>query len=84
MYYLYILQSTVDDSFYIGSTSNIDKRLDKHNKGYSRYTKSKRPWKVMYSETYETLSETRKREYYLKSLKSKSAIEKLISDGPIV
>ncbi len=84
MYCMYILQREVDNSFYIGSTDNIDKRIDKHNKGYSRYTKSKRPWKLVYNEIYNTLSEARKREYYLKSLKSRTAIEKLIKIGPIV
>lgn len=80
----YILQSDKDGSYYIGSTENVDKRLIKHNKGYSRYTKSKRPWKLIYKEEYQTLSEAKKREYYLKSLKSKIAIEKLIKSGAIV
>jgi len=80
---MYILQSQSNNSYYIGSTNNVIERLSRHNKGYSRYTKSKRPWKLVYKEEYNTLSEAKKREYYLKSLKSRSEIEKLIS-GPIV
>jgi len=58
--------------------------LIKHNKGYSRYTKSKRPWRLAHKEDYKTLSEAKKREHYIKSLKSKIAIEKLIRRAAIV
>lgn len=84
MFVAYILKSEKDGSYYIGSTENIESRIIKHNNGYSKYTKAKRPWKLVYNEKYTTLSEARKREYYLKSLKSKIAIEKLIINGPIV
>ncbi|MBP9815571.1 MAG: GIY-YIG nuclease family protein [Candidatus Levybacteria bacterium] len=79
MYFVYLLKSHKDGSFYIGSTGSIEVRLDKHNKGYSKYTKSKRPWTLIHKKEYATISEARKREYYLKSLKSKIAIEKLIT-----
>ena len=75
---MYILQSEKDKSYYVGSTDNLEKRVEKHNKGYSRYTKPKRPWRLAYKEEFQTLSEARKREYYLKNLKSKIALEKLI------
>lgn len=84
MFFVYVLKSEQDSSYYIGSTNNISSRLLKHNKGYSRYTKTRVPWKLVYKEEYETLSEARKREFYLKSLKSRIAIEKLIIYGPIV
>ena len=74
----YILQSEKDNRFYIGSTGDVGKRVVKHNKGYSRYTKGKGPFKLAYKEDYETLSGAKKRECYLKSLKSRIAIEKLI------
>ena len=75
----YILKSDKDGSYYVGSTDDAEERLKIHNKGYSRYTKTKRPWSLVYKEEYSTLSEAKKREYYIKSLKSKKAIEKLIS-----
>ena len=84
MFAMYILQSQKDISYYIGSTSNMEKRLIKHNRGGSRYTKSKIPWVIAYKEMYNTISEAKKREYYIKSLKSKIAIAKLINNGPIV
>ena len=50
MFYTYILQSSKDNSYYIGSTIDIIKRVEKHNKGYSQYTKTKRPWDLVYKE----------------------------------
>ena len=83
MYYTYVLQSEKDGSYYIGSTNNIEARLKKHNSGGSKYTKSKLTCKLVYKEECQSLSEARKREYYLKSLKSRKYIEKLIK-GAIV
>lgn len=83
MYFVYVLKSLKDNKYYIGSTSNLDKRLVRHNKGWSRYTKNKGPFEVAYKEEYITLSETKKREHYVKSLKSKRVIEKLIN-GAVV
>lgn len=84
MFSIYILRSEIDKSYYIGSTKNIESRIIRHNKGYSRYTKTKRPWILVYNEEYKTLSEAKAKEYYLKSLKSKVSIEKLINNGPVV
>ncbi|MBU0711762.1 GIY-YIG nuclease family protein, partial [bacterium] len=49
-YFTYILQSGLDQSFYIGYTANIKKRLEEHNNGESRYTKRKIPWKLVHLE----------------------------------
>ncbi len=84
MFSTYILQSEIDGSYYIGSTENIESRIIRHNKGYSGYTKTKRPWVLVYNEEYKTLSEAKAREYYLKSLKSRVSIQKLINNGPVV
>ena len=83
MFTVYVLKSEKDGKYYIGITNDLEKRLIRHNKGYSRYTKNKGPFKAVYKEEYGTNSEARRRELYLKSLKSKLAIEKLIN-GAIV
>src|SRR6056297_730190 len=80
-YYVYILQSLKDKKFYIGSTSDIDKRLSYHNKGKNRSTKYRAPFILVYLEEYTSKSEAMKREYYLKSpkgfLEKKGIIENL-------
>ena len=84
MYYVYILKFLKDNTFYIGCTEYINRRVNEHNKGLSKYTK--KPWIIVYSEKFDTLANAIKREYYLKSLKSRKAIEKLIAamNGAIV
>ena len=84
MFFTYVLQSKKDNSYYIGSTNNIENRLKNHNSGRSRYTKNKLPYIIVYKEDFASLAEARKREYYLKSLKSRKYIEKLIKNAAIV
>ena len=66
-YYLYILECS-DKTFYTGITTNLERRVDEHNsspKG-AKYTRSRRPVTLLYSEKYETRSEASKREYFIK------------------
>ncbi|WP_407944218.1 GIY-YIG nuclease family protein [Marinifilum fragile] len=81
MYYVYILQSQQDQSYYIGYTSNIEIRLTYHNQGRSRYTRKKIPWLLMYSEKYNSKREALIREKFLKNQKSRVLIEELISSS---
>ena len=78
MFYCYILKSEINNSYYVGSTSNLKVRLDYHNKGRSKYTRTKRPWKLLYYEEFSTLSLARQREKQVKSWKSREAVERLI------
>ena len=68
-YFVYILKSLKDKKFYIGFTKNINQRLEQHNSGKVKSTKSRRPFLVVYKETYKTQSEALKREKYLKVTK---------------
>jgi len=77
MFYFYILHSINTGRYYIGSCEDIHKRLLRHNKGLVISTKFYLPWKIVYTEKYNTLSEARKREYQVKGWKKRSAIEKL-------
>ena len=54
MYYTYIIQSQKNGRFYIGSCHDIDVRIERHNAGATPSTKSGRPWKLVYSESYGT------------------------------
>ena len=77
-YYLYIIQSDKDGSFYIGTTQNLDARILRHNQGRSKYTRTKRPWKLVFYEEHPNRSSAMKREYAIKRRKSKDYIAKLI------
>lgn len=82
MFYLYILQSRKDKSYYIGTTSNLTNRVNEHNFGNTNYTKLKRPWILLYSEKYPTRGLAVLREKQLKRLKSRFVLEKIIGEGP--
>ncbi|UCE80183.1 MAG: GIY-YIG nuclease family protein [Nitrospiraceae bacterium] len=48
--------------------------MKRHKQGRSKYTKPKRPWKLLYSEYFETRKEAVARESKLKSLKRKDLL----------
>ena len=77
-HYVYILHSKLLDRYYIGSTQDITKRLEKHLSNHKGYTSRAKDWLVVYSESYLTKSEALLRERKIKSWKSKKMIEKLI------
>ena len=77
-YHVYRLHSKLLDRYYIGSTQDITKRLEKHLSNHKGYTSRAKDWLVVYSESYLTKSEALLRERKIKSWKSKKMIEKLI------
>ena len=77
-YFVYILQSLKDETYYIGSTQDLNSRIERHNQGRVSYTKPRRPWKLVYSEEHQDRSSAAKREYEIKKRKSREFIEILI------
>ncbi len=78
MHHVYILYSESLDRYYVGSTSDLEARLIRHNNGESRYTKSGIPWSIVYSEEFSSRSEAMSREHQIKKWKSRKMIVKLI------
>ena len=70
IYYVYVLKSIEKSRFYIGHTSNLERRISEHNAGKTRSTKAYKPWKLVYFEKFESKSEAYKREMEIKSYKS--------------
>ncbi|MCK5655459.1 MAG: GIY-YIG nuclease family protein [Candidatus Aureabacteria bacterium] len=75
MFYVYILKSEKDGSYYIGQTKDLGKRIKCHNLGYSKFTKAKRPWKLAYKQCFNTRSEAVTRELALKRKKNKNILD---------
>jgi putative endonuclease len=72
---LYILQCN-DGSLYTGITTDLQKRLKRHNQGCAaKYTRPRRPVKLVYSEVLGTESLARKREAEIKKLSRQSKLE---------
>lgn len=80
MYYVYIVK-TKDNTLYTGYTNNLDRRISQHNSGKgAKYTRSRRPVKLVYYESYETKSEAMKREVEIKKM-SRTEKLKLVERG---
>lgn len=78
IYKVYILESEQNNKYYIGVTSDLERRIKEHNSGYSKSTCAYRPWKIVRTEKFTNIYEAYNREKYLKSLKKRSYIEKII------
>ena len=65
-WFVYLLQCS-DNSFYCGITPNLEKRIKAHNEGRgAKYTRSRRPVTLLYSEEWPDRSSASKREYEIK------------------
>ena len=67
MYYLYILQCA-DGTYYTGITSNLERRLDAHQRGADprAYTSHRRPVKLVWAQTFESKDAAFQREQQIK------------------
>ena len=81
MAFLYILQSDSTGQYYIGSTTDLKRRLHEHLRGQTPSTRGRGPWRLVYQEEFPTLSAARKRERQIKSWKSHRSVSDLIGSG---
>ncbi len=75
MYFVYILQC-VDDTLYTGITTDLERRMEEHNFSSlgARYTKSRRPVRLVYSSMFPDRSAACKEEVRIKKLSRKEKI----------
>ncbi len=66
MHYVYVLCSRNNKWIYIGCTDDLKNRFKQHEKGEVFSTKSHRPLKLVYYESYANKADARSREYKLK------------------
>ena len=77
--FCYIVEC-VDGTFYTGWTTNLERRVATHNAGGgSRYTRLRRPVKLVYFESLPNRAEAMRREIQIKHM-SRSAKQKHISN----
>ena len=81
MFTVYVLQSVNFNKIYIGFTSDIENRIIAHNHSANKgWTKSFKPWKVIYTEHFETKAKAMNREKQLKTGKGREFIHKIIDN----
>ena len=75
MYYLYIVKCA-DKSLYTGITVDLLRRMKEHNSSRrgAKYTRSRRPVKLVYSKKFRNRSQAAKAEYRIKQLTKKEKI----------
>ncbi|MFC1709327.1 GIY-YIG nuclease family protein [Candidatus Omnitrophota bacterium] len=75
MYYVYVLQSKKDKDFYTGFTSDLNRRIEEHNKGHQVSTKHRVPLELIYYEWCLSKEDVLSREKYLKSGRGKKYLK---------
>jgi putative endonuclease len=80
MFYTYVLESVKSKGLYIGSTTDIIKRLKEHNQGLNSSTKSARPWKIIYCEVCLNEKDVKRRENYFKTTQGKRLLKRRIKE----
>ena len=69
---VYIIYSASHDVYYKGMTNDLEKRINDHNQGFSKYTKNKGPWELVFYRSFvnkkqalqfETMLKRQKRKY---------------------
>jgi putative endonuclease len=77
-FFVYVLRSEKTGRRYVGSCEDVAWRLERHNRGHSKSTRSGVPWKLLHSETFETRSEAVKRELYFKTGAGRDELSRIL------
>lgn len=81
--YTYIVECA-DGTLYTGWTNQLDQRIRSHNEGNgAKYTRSRRPVRLVYYETFASRQEAMRRECAIKKLDRKDKL-KLIRTASVI
>jgi len=68
-HFVYIVRCS-DGTLYTGYTTDVERRVAEHNAGTgAKYTRGRRPVRLVYQEAYATVTEAMQREYVIKQLR---------------
>ena len=77
-HHVYVVECS-DGSYYTGYTTDVERRVAEHNDGRgAKYTRGRRPVRLVHVESYETQSAAMQREYAIKQLR-RNAKESLVA-----
>jgi len=83
-YYVYIAECA-DGTYYTGYTTDIESRVRTHNEGKgAKYTRSRLPVRIVYSEALAFKSDALKREAAIKSLRRNAKAALIAAGEPAV
>jgi putative endonuclease len=86
MHILYIIYSKSQNKYYVGETNNIEERIVKHNTHYynNSFTKIAEDWELKFTFEFENKEDAIYLEKFIKKMKSRVFIEKIINNPEIV
>ena len=86
MNYLYFIFSPSKNKIYVGVTSNLEERLQKHNNHtYSKaYSKMASDWEYVLKKGFTNKEDALFLERFIKKMKSRKFIEKIINKPDIL
>lgn len=78
MHHVYILLNDAKTRTYTGVADDVNKRLAKHNAGKIASSRPYRPYKIIHTESFATLSEARQKEKFYKSTTGRRRLREMI------
>lgn len=79
-YYVYILHNPRKEFLYVGYSEDLRQRLEEHNSGKVRSTKSYTPLELIHFEAYTLKSDAKRREGYLKTNRGRTTLMTMLKD----
>lgn len=79
IYFVYVLKSLKNGAYYKGLTNNIERRIREHNAGKTSSNRSFAPFRLIFVQEFDRISEARKFEKFLKTGYGREIIKEIDS-----
>ncbi len=77
-WYVYVLLSNKDNNFYIGSTTDLERRIKEHQQGKNVSTSKRLPLALIYFEGHRSKDDALRREKYFKTTKGRVTLKQVL------
>ena len=78
MFIVYVLQSEKNRRLYIGHTNNLPRRMAEHFSGQNPSTRSKGPYRLLYTEVFSSRVEAVRRELFFKTGRGRDDLQRIV------
>ena len=80
-WYVYVLRSAKDKQFYIGSTNDVERRLQQNQRGENLSTAKRLPVELLYFEGHRSKEDAVRREKYFKTTKVRITLRQVLREA---
>ena len=77
---VYVIRSCKNSKLYVGTTCDLKRRVQQHNRGNVKATNRDRPFKLVYKETFHDRVLAMKRKRFFKTGKGREVLRNLITN----